>query len=412
MTDRDLGRPSITEIINRVHLSRDITIGAPARPRHRTAPLVPSINLSAANEFADLAALELAHADKFNSVRYARDASELIIQAETYLSAMHASTPVCVFQSGMAAIDAALTTALGPVEAIATVGLIYRKSAYLIRLKAQERRIPCLQVGSMDELAQRAAAMPARTLIFVETPSNPFLELQDVHRLRQLFPEALIVVDITLQGLVNDKADLHAVADVVVASCTKYAGGHNDILAGYAAARDEDLFHGLWEFRSMRGCILDSLSAYLLIRSLRIYDIRIERQVANARAILEFLDGHDAVAAIYYPGMHENSRQHPLLLRSQHHGGSVLTFRTSPAVETRRNIDRLLSTKMAPSFGSIDSLIEIPAIVSHWGKPAEELALMGIDEHVVRLSVGIEPLEFIAADLDSLLSQVSAHGDR
>jgi|GEM_PF-1014799 cystathionine beta-lyase/cystathionine gamma-synthase len=411
MKEGDRDRPSITEIINRVHLSRDTTIGAPARPRHRTAPLVPSINLSAANEFADLAALEMAHADKFNSVRYARDSSELIIQAETYLSAMHASTPVCVFQSGMAAIDAALTTLLGPVEAIVTVGLIYRKSSSLIRLKAQERRIPCLQVGSMDALLQRASALPARLLIVVETPSNPFLELQDVHRLRELFPGARILVDITLQGLVNDRAGLPAVADVVVASCTKYAGGHNDILAGYAAARDEDLFQGLWEFRSMRGCILDSLSAYLLIRSLRTYDLRIERQVANARAVLSFLGGHDGVEAIYYPGRHANSGQSSLLLKSQYHGGSVLTFRTSPSVPTKRNIDGLLSTKMAPSFGSIDSLIEIPAIMSHWGKPPEELALMGIDEHLVRLSVGIEPLEFIAADLESLLSPSSAPAD-
>lgn len=397
------GMPSVTELINRVHLSTDSTIGCPIKPRHPGSPLAPSINLSCANEFADTEALSIAHENKYSSVRYARDSSDLIIQLEVYLSALHESTSTCIFQSGMAAIDAALTTCLKHAETILTVGSLYRKSSGLIKLKADECKIEYIHLDSIKDLHELKTSLPDKPLIFLETPSNPFLEIQDIRSLRALLPDSIIIVDITLQGLANDKIKIHNFADIVVCSCTKYASGHNDILAGYAVTKDESLFKDMWEFRSMRGCILDSLSAYLLIRSLRTYDIRIERLISSAKVVLEFLKYNRNIDRIYFPGSCENLRQEKLFRATQFHGGSVITFRASSLVNTRKNISSLLSTKMAPSFGSIDSLIEIPALMSHWGKSKEELQTIGLDEQVIRLSLGLEPLDYILSDLDLLL---------
>lgn len=397
------GRPSVTALIHQVHLSAGATFGPVSMSRPPGTPLVPAINLSCANEFADIGALGLAHGDKYVSVRYGRDSSDLVIQAERHLSALHESSSVCLFQSGMAAIDAALTAGLRNADVIAVIGSTYRKSSDLIKLKAEERRIQSVYLDSIDSFLDFRSAFHGRVLVFVESPSNPFLEIRDIRKLRSLAPDCLLIADITLQGLANDRLGLHGFADIVVSSCTKYAGGHNDILAGYAVTASECLFRDLWEFRSMRGCILDALSAYLLIRSLRTYDVRIEKQVFNAKAVLKFLRQNGKVDRIYYPGSCANKGQGRLFRASQYHGGSVLTFGVHPSIDIRKNIGSLLSAKMAPGFGSVDTLIEIPAFMSHWGKTPEELAAAGLDDALVRLSVGLEPLELILADLDLLL---------
>ena len=403
MTMHRAGSPSVAELINRVPRGAGSTAGYPVQSHHPGSPLVPPINLSCANEFADVEALGFAHDNKYTSVRYARDANDLVLHLEACLSALHESAFACVFQSGMAAIDAALTTGLQQVEMVIMVGSLYRKSSSLIKFKADERKIECIHLESIDALRDRKDDLSGRPLVFLETPSNPFLEIQDVRSLRALLPDSLIIVDITLQGLANDKIKMHSIVDIVVSSCTKYAGGHNDVLAGYAVTTDGGLFEDMWEFRSVRGCILDSLSAYLLIRSLKTYDIRIEKQVSSAEAVLEFLGKSKRVDSIYYPGSCENLRQQGLFCASQFHGGSVITFRVSSLVDIRKGISSLLSIKMAPSFGSIDSLVEIPALMSHWGKSSEELHRIGLDERVVRLSLGLESLESIFSDLNLLL---------
>lgn len=405
LLNTSMKKPSITEIINNVHLSKETSIGSAHGQRGPSSPLAPSINLSSANEFSTLEALGSAHSNRFDSVRYARDTSELIIQTERYISAIHNNSHACLFQSGMAALDAALTTGAHDTRAIAVIGSAYRKSLNLIKLKASERSIEFIQASSIDHLRQCSRSLGQKILIFIETPSNPFLRLQDVGRIKSLFPEAFIIADITLQGLANDKINLETIADIVVSSCTKYAGGHNDLIAGYAVTRKLEQFQSLWEFRSMRGCILDNLSAYLLIRSLRTYDIRIDRQLSNASGVLKYLAESQKVSHTYYPGMHENANQHSLFKCVQHDGGSVVTFRLAQSVDATKTINSLLSTKMAPSFGSIDTLIEIPALMSHWGKSPEELEAIGLDNNIIRLSIGLEPLHFILSDLNLLLQE-------
>lgn len=364
-------------------------------------PLVPAINLSAAYEFDDIAALKDYYSNKLKSVRYSRDSSSLSLQLESYFSAMHGGKPCNLFQSGMAAIAACIGSARQSIDVLASVGSIYRKTSTLLEQTAAARSIDARNYAHINELLAGLTKY-SHPLIILESPSNPFLSLFDVRDIRRSFENAFIIIDTTLQGLLNDKLSIYNVADLIVTSCTKYIGGHNDLLGGFVISRDDSVHELIWEHRSTYGGLIDNLSAYLLFRSLRTYDVRINNQVSNAERVLEHLNNNSSVREIYYPGKYENFSQSNLLEEMHFHGGSVITFRVAQSVRLEENIEKLLSTKMAPSFGSIDSLIEVPAYMSHWGKTNEQLRCLGLDYRTVRLSVGLEPVELLIDDIQQL----------
>lgn len=215
-------------------------------------------------------------------------------------------------------------------------------------------------------------------------------------------PNAKIILDITFQGLLNMNTNFENV-DIVVSSCTKYIGGHNDVFGGFLATKYPKIFQIAWEERSMRGGIIDNHCAYLLFRSLRTYDIRMQRTLENTQIILETLDQNSDVVKIYYPGIYANADQKELFLRNHQHGGGVVTFEVRSDIDCEFNIGMLNSSKMAPSFGSVDTLIELPASMSHYGKTEKELSKLGLTKNVVRLSVGHEPVHFIQNDLKTLM---------
>jgi cystathionine gamma-synthase len=240
------------------------------------------------------------------------------------------------------------------------------------------------------------------TIILIESPSNPFLRLVDVEKVRSAQPNAKIILDITFQGLMNVDINFEHV-DIVVSSCTKYIGGHNDLFGGFLATNSPEIFQLAWEERSMRGGIIDNNSAYLLFRSLRTYDIRMQKTLENTSLALEILQDHPNVLEIYYPGSHANADQKDLFSEKYRHGGGVITFEVSSGIDCEHNISKLNSSKMAPSFGSVDTLIELPASMSHYGKTEKELLMLGLTKNVVRLSVGHEPIQFIRNDLIALM---------
>jgi cystathionine gamma-synthase len=191
--------------------------------------------------------------------------------------------------------------------------------------------------------------------------------------------------------------------DVVVSSCTKYIGGHNDVFGGFLATKFSKIFQIAWEERSMRGGIIDNHTAYLLFRSLRTYDIRMSRTLENTEMILKTLEESNKIVKIYYPGRYENADQNQLFAKTHSHGGGVVTFEVQNNIDCEHNIGLLHSSKMAPSFGSVDTLIELPASMSHYGKSDKELSELGLTKNTVRLSVGHEPINFIQNDLKTLV---------
>lgn len=393
----------VTAYLNEAHLENRSTIGDPANIRTYGNPLTPSINFSSAYAFRSLEDLGSYYGDVYNSVRYARDSSLLVRQLEQYFSLFHGGDRALLFNSGMAAISAALLTLVRRETTLVTFGSYYRKTFALI--DGLCRHCGATHRHYRDLPAFDAAPPEGKNLLFfLETPSNPFLELLDVRQLRESHPAARIVVDATLQGLLNDKGTL-ALADLSIMSCTKYIGGHNDVLAGLVVCHNAEIYPEVWNERSMRGGIIDNMAAYLLFRSLRTYDLRIAKALENTDQVLAFLASSPQVMRVHYPGHFANAGQRELFERTHHHGGALVTFEVREDVPLEKNIGSVCSMKMAPSFGSVDTLIEIPAYMSHWGKSAAELEALGLSRRTVRLAVGMEPFEYIRNDLVRILGE-------
>jgi cystathionine beta-lyase/cystathionine gamma-synthase len=370
-----------------------------------SVPLVPPINFSAAYAYSDEGALGAYHNDKLRHHRYTRDSNALVTQLEGIFGHMIGGQAVA-FSSGMGAIWSVLWTTAPEVDTYWTVGSFYRKTlANIDELCALTGRKHCNFATLEDMMAESEAHKTSVPLILLESPANPFLRLVDVGAVRAAFPKAVLLYDNTMAGLLNDTDEgMGEGADYVLSSCTKYIGGHNDLLGGVVATTDSKRHSKLWDVRSAQGGILDPFAAFLIFRSLKTYDVRMERILENAPKVLEFLDAHPMVETLYYPGMYENADQSEIAERNYRHRGGVITFVVSDKVDLALTHDRLHSSKMAPSFGSTDTLIERPATMSHAGKSPEQLASLGLSMQHIRLSVGMEPTRYIIADLERLLS--------
>lgn len=394
---------TVTKVLNDAHLANSSTLGAPGGIQLFGNPLTPSINFSSAYQFNSIENLGNYHENKFNSMRYTRDSSLLVRQLEQYFELIHDGYRSLLFNTGMSAVAAAINTLSHNNIKIVTFGSYYRKTYSIIKnLKDKFGIIHEHYDSSNDYL--KGDAGDEGTIFFVESPSNPFLRLIDIKKIRNKVPESKIILDTTFQGLLNDKGFIQY-ADLIVVSCTKYIGGHNDLFGGIVACANDELYSRIWDERSMKGGIIDNMSAYLLLRSLRTYDLRIERSLENVKYILEFLENDKAIKKIYYPGAFENSDQSELFTKMHYHGGAVVTFEMNHNINLKKNISNLFSTKMAPSFGSVDSLIEIPIYMSHWGQSKEFVKSLKLNEYSVRLSVGNEPVEYIINDLKRLIAK-------
>jgi len=391
---------SVSKKLNELYLNAEETTGSDGSGPISYEPLVPSINFSSAYQYLDEESLAQYHSRKFEHHRYTRDSNAMVNQTERIFAFMM-DRPSLLFSSGMSAIWASLWVSAPEVEAFVSIGSYYRKTLVLLEELAAITGKPHINVDDVDDALARD--LPAKIMLHVEGPCNPLMRIHDVEKLRAGYPEAKILYDNTFAGLENDLQNLQYV-DFQVASCTKYIGGHNDVIAGQVSVRDEATFNKVWNVRSSQGGIPDSMSTYLLFRSLKTYDVRLAQMVSNAEKVLAWLDAHPNIEAIYYPGQFANADQAELFAKSYGHGGAVISYEVKDGAPIKLDRAQLFSTKMAPSFGSTDTLIERPASMSHAGKTDEQLAALGLSRNLIRMSVGMEPIEFILADLERVLS--------
>lgn len=395
---------TVTGIINTAHLENNSTLGEPSGIKLYGEPLTPSINYSTAYAFKSIESLGEYHEDKYGSVRYTRDSSVLVKQIEEYFDLMTPGFESMLFNSGMSAISSTFSSLLRNGSTVITFGSFYRKTLSIIESYVDKFDVSYIDCTDVNDTKLDDLVLDGDLIIYLESPSNPFLKIIDIDAVRSKFPDAIVILDYTFQGLVNSKNGFEHV-DILITSCTKYIGGHNDVLGGVAQFRNSDFFKLVWDERSMRGGIIDNQSAYLLLRSLRTYDLRIEKTIDNVNQVLDFLSDRDEIVEIFYPGAYKNQFQQELFNRMHYHGGGVITFKVEESVDIKTNLSKLKSMKMAPSFGSVDSLIEIPKYMSHWGKPQDKLDILNLDSFTVRLSVGNEPISFIFDDLRVLLGE-------
>lgn len=258
-------------------------------------------------------------------------------------------------------------------------------------------------VDTSDSAAVAAAITPATRALLVETPGNPLLGVADLQALGELCRSRglLFLVDNTFLTPLLQRP-LEYGADVVIHSATKYLGGHSDLCAGVLVAREAALGERLYFLQNSTGAILPPQDCWLLIRSLKTLALRMERHCATALSVARWLKAHPRITAVYYPGL-EDHPGHELSKRQSRGFGGMLSFRVESNQLAREVLKKLRLISFAESLGGVESLMTLPAVQTHGDIPAAERERLGICESLLRLSVGIEAVEDIIADLEQAL---------
>lgn len=260
-----------------------------------------------------------------------------------------------------------------------------------------------------DLEAVEAAVRPETRMIWVESPTNPLLKVIDLEGVAGIARKhnLISVCDNTFcSPYVQRPLDLGI--DLVVHSTTKYLNGHSDVVGGIAVISGASKFGDLGEriayLQNAVGGVPGPFDSFLVLRALKTLPLRMERHCENAAAVAEFLDGHDKIDRVYYPGL-KSHPQHDLARRQMHGGGGMVTAVLKGGLDAAtRFLERTQLFSLAESLGGVESLIEHPAIMTHASIPPEIRAEIGIDDGLVRLSVGVEDIDDLLADLRQALA--------
>jgi cystathionine gamma-synthase len=257
-------------------------------------------------------------------------------------------------------------------------------------------------VGDLTEPASLAAGWnPATRLIWVETPTNPTLTVVDIEAVAEVAHRhgARCIVDNTFATPYLQQP-LALGADVVVHSTTKYVGGHSDVVGGFLATNDADLDERFGFLQNAVGAVPGPLDCYLLLRGIKTLGVRMDRHCANAAAVAEFLAGHPAVGAVYYPGLAEHPGHGTATKQMRDFGGMVSFLARGGRDEAFRIAASTRVFTLAESLGAVESLIEHPGAMTHASTAGSPLE---VDASLVRLSVGLESVDDLIADLRQAL---------
>ncbi len=307
-----------------------------------------------------------------------------------------------VFSSGMAAISTVLFTFLGQGDHAVFQKGLYGGTSHFLEREFERFGIACTVAASQQTEDLEACIRDNTRLLYIETPSNPLLSITDIRSVAELAQKRRLisVIDNTFASPVNQQPAKLGI-DLVVHSATKYMGGHSDILAG-AVAGTANLMKEVYQTGLNFGGSLNANTLYLLERSLKTIHVRVERINDNAMELAHFLDMHPRVAQVNYPGL-PGHPGHEIASRQMTGFGGMLSFE----VEGQEGIafqKKLKLIKPSMSLGGLESICSSPAHTSHRHLGPEGRKAEGISEELIRLSVGIEDVEDLKADLEQALS--------
>jgi cystathionine gamma-synthase len=378
--------------------------GEPRKKAHDsvTTPIV----WSATYAFSDTAEIERYFKGDLEREEYGRYGNPTVRAAEQKLAVLEGADEAALFASGMAATTTALFELLKAGDHVVLTSDCYRRTRQFVTRFLSRMGVESTLVEPGDETALRGALRPGRTkVILAESPTNPYLRVADLAIFayaRDACPGANLIIDGTFATPVNQRP-LELGADLVLHSCTKYLGGHNDLLAGAVCGR-AGLVQAIKDLRGVLGGVLDPQSAFLLIRGLKTLPLRVHRQNQTALAVARWLEQHPRVRCVFYPGLPSHP-DHAVAARQMRGFGGVVSFRVRGDMrETSRVIDACQLATIAPSLGATETLIEQPAYMSYFELTTEERQAIGIHDDLVRLSLGLEDAEDVIADLSQALS--------
>jgi methionine-gamma-lyase len=339
-------------------------------------------------------------AGKASGYIYTRIGNPTIAALEDCVSALEEGVGGVATSSGMGAIATAYLALLKQGDHVVSTASVYGPTRTLMEKHLSRFGVASTYVDTSNLGEIRAAMRPETKMVYVETPSNPLMQVTDVRAVADLAHEkgALLVVDSTFASPFLQKP-LALGADVVLHSVTKFINGHADVVGGILVARDMELYRRLRDMMVIMGCNMDPHQAYLVHRGLKTLALRIERSQQSALEIARWLEARPEVAWVRYVGLPSHP-QHELAARQMAGFGSMISFELKGGMEAGvKLMDGVKLAMLAVSLGGVETLIEHPASMTHAGVPRKEREEAGITDGLVRYSVGIEDTADLIEDL-------------
>lgn len=341
---------------------------------------------------------------KHKGFEYARTQNPTRLALEKNISALEGAKFGYAFASGMSAIDAVLKLVKAGEHVILgdnTYGGTYRLFSRVLSNYGVEHTL----VDTSDVTNVEAAFKPNTKMVFVETPTNPIMTVTDLKAVADVSHAhgAKVVCDNTFMSPYFQRPIEFGI-DIVVHSTTKYLNGHSDSIGGFVALNDEEDAQWIQFIQNSVGAILSPFDSFLVLRGTKTLAVRMEAHDKNGRQVAAFLSEHPKVQKVYYPGLTSHP-QHEIAKKQQTGFGGMVAFETGSLENAKKVLENVKICTLGESLGGVESLISHPATMTHASVPVERREQLGITDGLVRVSVGIEDIEDIIADLDQALGK-------
>ena len=333
---------------------------------------------------------------------YSRAANPTRTALEQALASIENGVRGLAFASGLAATDSVMKL-LKPGDEVIAMDDLYGGTYRMFARIYQEYGIKFHFIDMTDYAAFQAAINENTKLVWVETPTNPLMKLADIAEIAKITKKhkLLFAVDNTFATPYLQKP-LDLGADIVMHSATKYLGGHSDVIAGALIVKDEALGEKLHFAQFATGGTLGPMDSYLVLRGIKTLHLRVQRHCENGAKVAEYLVNHPKVATVYYPGL-ESHPNHDIAKKQMigGFGGMVsFTFKSGAKADAIKMLEKVKVFTLAESLGGVESLANHPALMTHASIPEDKRKEIGITDDLVRLSVGVEDISDLLADLE------------
>ena len=339
---------------------------------------------------------------------YSRGANPTRQALEDSLASIENGARGLAFGSGLAAIDCVLKL-LNPGDEVIAVDDLYGGSYRMFTRLFEKYQLKFTFIG-FDNVEQLEESITDKTkLIWLETPTNPLMKLVDIKMVADVVKDKdiLVAVDNTFATPYIQKP-LDLGADIVMHSATKYLGGHSDVIAGALIAKDAELGEKLHFIQFASGGILGPHDSYLVLRGIKTLALRMQRHSDNGFEVAKYLENHSLVDKIFYPGLSSHPQYDLATRQMTEFGGMVsFTFKSGNKEDAIKFLENIKVFTLAESLGGVESLANLPALMTHASIPEEKRAALGITDDLVRLSVGIEDAEDLIADLEQAFATLN-----
>jgi cystathionine gamma-synthase len=335
--------------------------------------------------------------EHFEYGRYGNPTAKI---AEKRLANLEGAEDCVVFSSGMSAITTTILTLVQSGDHIVITDDSYKKTLEFCRSYLKQFGVECTIVPFGNYEVLEGAIKKNTRFIFSESPTNPYLNIFDLVKLKKIANRhnVLTLIDSTFATPLNQRPIEFGI-DIVLQSCTKYLAGHNDILAGAVLGKTA-LVDKIRNLHKSMGGLIDPHCCYLLLRGLKTFPLRVKKQNESALEIARYLESHPRIKKVYYPFL-ENHPHYKVAKEQMSGGGGVVTFDIKGNLkDAKRFLDALKLCYIGPSLGGVETLITHPALVSYYDYTRKERYKLGLTDTLFRLAVGIEDVEDIIDDLE------------